>query len=128
MRVTKLIREHVEAEVGKVYSAKIEAVGANYFKEKEQLENELEAIAKEASKKAEALIAERGFEVGNKWGHEKTISVTCSIKKEAEEEKNSKERRELREKKNEIIKDILLSLELGEVTKAELTKLLSEIK
>lgn len=128
MRVTKLIREHVETEVGKVYSAKIEAVGADYRKEKEQLEEELEAIAKEASKKAEALIAERGFEVSHSWGHKEIVTVTCSIKKEAEEAKHSKERKELKEKKNEIIKDILLSLELGEVTKAELTKLLSEIK
>ncbi len=128
MRVTKLIREHVETEVGKVYSAKIEAAGAEYYKERDQLEEKLEAIVEEANNKVIALVESEGFEVSNAWSHKNAVSLTCTIKKQAEEEKISKERRELKEKKNEIIKDILLSLELGEVTKAELTQLLNEVK
>lgn len=150
MRVTKIIREHVEKVVGAKYDAEIKALKATKPKPitipdeyKKWVEMYAEKIAAECIEK----LSEFGIETINdpSEAKEKYLSQTFNqglvsqlccilvpgnyryIKDRAMDEYNTKLSALSNEKQN-TIDDILIRLELGEVKKNELDEILAKFK
>ena len=130
MRVTKLIREYVEDSVREAYAPKINACDADYRKKTDEVNKILTKMAEEFDTAAKEVIKENGLSVdieyyrGNK---EATIVSYRSSFGNKEYAAVAKEIDALVGERNEKIKEILLTLELGG-TKAELDEMLKKIK
>ena len=130
MRVTKLIREYVEDSVKEVYAPKINACGADYRKKTDEVNTILTKMADEFNAVAKEVIKESGLSVDIEYGTEdKEVTIVSYRSRFGNKEYAAvaKEIDALVCERNEKIKEILLTLELGG-TKAELDEMLKKIK
>lgn len=128
MRVTKLIREYVESSVKEMYASKIDACGEDYRKKDNEVQKKIEELLEETELRAKQIVAECGLTVDkdinnteqniltyyHRFGRENSLEVYS-------------ERKKIIAERDEKIKEILLTLELGG-TKAELDEMLKKIK
>ena len=130
MKVTKLIREYVEEQVGKVYAAKVNPYSEQAEIDRQKLkafEEELRTQQREAIEKF--LSENEVFEDG--WGGIKphrvstnTPGFTYALTRAIIDEK--KWRAENDKSKNAKIREIMLSLELG-ANRQELNDMISKL-
>ncbi len=132
MRVTKVIREYVEREVSAKFDPKIAEVGKDYSREKEELERRLKVLCEETEHKALEIAKSMGFDyiVSRYGGHRSgAVSITPhAFENEAKGAANAAACAALTSQKAKAIETILLNLELGETTKAELKSAIDAVK
>lgn len=130
MRVTSLIREYVKDSVEKVYAPKIDACSADYRKKTDEVNKILTKLVDEFNTTAKEIIKENGLSVNIEYGteDEETAIIYYRSKFGGKEcAAIAKEIDALVCERNEKIREILLTLELGG-TKAELDEMLKKIK
>lgn len=130
MRVTKLIREYVEDSVREVYAPKINACGADYRKKTDEVNEILTKMTDEFNTAAKEVIKKNGLSVDIEYGTEdKEVTIVSYRSRFGNKEYSAvaKEIDTLVCERNEKIREILLTLELGG-TKAELDEMLKKIK
>lgn len=136
MRVTRVIREYVEREVGKKFEPAFKAaeeIGNPAVKEVrdaiDKMVEEVNAKAIEMAKAAGVFCNKHYSRVVN---DPELICVagyiSHHVRDEAADTARNKRFVELREQKEKAIEDILLSLELGEATKDELRGLIEKVE
>ena len=129
MRVTKLIKEYVESSVKEMYAPKIDACGADYKKKMDEVNKTLAKMTEEFNSTAKEIIKKNGLSINIRYGTEeesRIISYTANFGNKEYAPINEK-RRKLIVERDEKIKEILLTLELGG-TKAELDEMLKNIR
>lgn len=129
MRVTKLIKEYVESSVKEMYTPKIDACGADYKKKMDEVNKTLAKMTEEFNSTAKEMIKKNGLSINIRYGTEeesRIISYTANFGNKEYAPINEK-RRKLIVERDEKIKEILLTLELGG-TKAELDEMLKNIR
>lgn len=128
MRVTKLIREYVESSVKEMYASKIDACGEDYRKKDNEVQKKIEELLEETELRAKQIIAECGLTVDKDINNTEQNILTYYHRfgRETSLEVYS-ERKKIIAERDEKIKEILLTLELGG-TKAELDEMLKKIK
>lgn len=129
MRVTKLIRDYVESSVKEMYAPKIDACGADYKKKMDEVNKALAKMTEEFNSTAKEMIKKNGLSINIRYGTEeesRIISYTTNFGNKEYAPINEK-RRKLIVERDEKIKEILLTLELGG-TKAELDEMLKNIR
>ena len=127
MRVTKAIRDYVEAEINKKYDDAANEIGKEYFAEKEQVEKEIRKIMQEASAKAEEYAVSKGFTTRNCYRSSCLFSFDGGIGKQELENNIYATRRELQMKAKSKTNQVLFDLEMGETNKAKLREVLDNI-
>jgi vacuolar-type H+-ATPase subunit H len=127
VRVTRAIREYVEAEIYKKYNDAADEIGKEYFAEKEQIEEHIKKIMKKASEEAEAYAANKGFASRYSYRGHCLFSYDGSVMKQDLETTIYSNRRELSEKAKEKAKQVLFDLEMGDTDKAKLKEVLDNI-
>ena len=120
MRVTKVIREYVEREVGAKFNPLIQEINKEYDAERAELERRLNELKEETEAKATEIAASLGFAYASAWHSDAVRIYPNYFSNKEKEEAGSKLRRELESRRDKTIEDLLLNLELGETTKAEL--------
>ena len=128
MRVTKLIREYVESSVREMYAPKIDACGDDYRKKDNEAQKKIEELLKETELRAKQIVIDCGLTVDKNPNETEQDILTYYHRfgKEASIKVYS-ERKNIIAERDEKIKEILLTLELGG-TKAELDEMLKKIK
>lgn len=128
MRVTKLIREYVESSVKEMYAPKINACGEDYRKKDNEVQKRIEELLKETELRAKQIVAECGLTVDKNIDETEQNILTYYHRfgREASREVSDETKKIIAER-DEKIKEILLTLELGG-TKAELDEMLKKIK
>lgn len=125
MRVTKVIKDYIEREVGKKYQEKLDMIPDDYREDYNKMINELEEFCDECNIKAR--------EIAEKYGmlKEKNYKIfdfhTFRLGDDDREQKRNDLIRELRRKRADTVAQIILDLELGETTKKELNSVLENI-
>lgn len=131
MRVTRVIREYVEREVNAKFDPKVREIAAEYEREKEELAHRLEALCAETEEKALEIAKSLGFDyVHTRWGSSsKSVSVSpYAFSNEEKSEAVIAAQNNLANQRRTAIENILLSLELGETTKAELKNVIDSVE
>lgn len=135
MRVTKVIREYVEREVGKKFEPAFKAAEEIGNPAVKEVRDAINKMVGEANAKAIEMAKAAGVFCNKHYSHTvETPDLICTgtyighhIRDEAADAERNKRFMELREKKEKAIEDILLSLELGEATKDELRGLIEKV-
>lgn len=128
MRVTKLIREYVEDSVREMYAPKINNCGADYREKDNEVQKRIEELLKETELRAKQIVTECGLTVDKGYDDTELNLFTYYHRFGTEESRKvSEEIGKIAAERNEKIKEILLTLELGG-TKAELDEMLKKIK
>ena len=122
MRVTKVIREYVEREICAKFDPEIDKIGAEYQKQRDELDAKLEGIMGKAEAEAYEIAKSMGFDYTKSgWGRRGCIELyTNRFEKRDQCAADGEARRALEKRKREAIDSVLLGLELGETTKSEL--------
>lgn len=145
MRVTKIIREHVERVVGSKYNADIKAIPipdpveiSDEYKEwAEEYIKEIIATCKQKREEfginthnAETIIGHYGYYDYDDHLERsiKSIIPTARYLRDTAKEEYDEKITALRKERNNKIEDILVGLEMGSVRKNELDDLLAEYK
>ena len=128
MRITRAIREYVEETVNNIYNPLIENCQDEYYNKRNEIENTLEKMASELDIAAKKMIKENGFSIDS-WDGKRENRIIISTAAFGDEEFTLfyDKRRKLYDEKNQTIKEILESLELGK-TKAELDEMLKTLQ
>lgn len=127
MRVTKAIREYVEEEIRKKYDEVVQNVCSDYYKERADLYEHIQAIIEDASMTIEQYITQRGFTYKRGYRDDNILCISGNIVKEDQEVKANNERVRLRNQMREKTKQVLFDLEMGETAKAELKDVLDNL-
>ena len=128
MRVTKLIREYVESSVKEMYAPKINACGEDFRKKDNEVQKRIEKLLEETELRAKQIVTECGLTVDKNIDETEQDILTYYHRfgREASREVYNETKKIIAER-DEKIKEILLTLELGG-TKAELDEMLKKIK
>lgn len=119
MRVTKVIRDYVEREIGAKFQPMLDNVGKEYQEEFDNLTQRLKELEEETEVRAQEIARSLGFSMGRY----RSGCVSINFYTFENHEKSDRvrdERLAIERKRDEAIENILLNLELGETTKAEL--------
>lgn len=126
MRVTKLIREHVERTVGSIYAPVIQKIKEQKEAEMKELDIKIQAILEKANDEARKLVSEEypSFMFIDRWNNERCAfqdchNIQCTAYKD--------EINTLLTRRDHAIENILLNLELG-AGKNELDTMLAAVK
>ena len=126
MRVSKTVKDYIVKEVGKKYSDKLKAIGADYNAKEKEINDMIDEKMNEFEKELKTLIAEKsgGYEFKTSWSNP---ILNCRMVSDGEErQKIRDQRREMEKEIEETYTNIILELELGG-TKADLERMLSEL-
>lgn len=119
MRVTKVIREYVEREIRAKFQPQLDEIGREYKAERDVLNERLKELEEETEVRAREIAESLGFSL-NSW-HSGVVSIRSGYFENREKsDRDMRLRAEVETKRDEAIENILLNLELGETTKAEL--------
>ena len=135
MRVTKVIREYVEREVGKKFEPAFktaEEIGNPAVKE---VRDYINTVIDDANKRIVEMAKSKGVLSSDGLSDDQihivstqSFSLSRYIRDEASDKERADKLIDLRNKKKAAIEDILLSLELGEATKDELRGLIEKVE
>lgn len=117
MKVTKLIREHIEEQINTLYAPAIESVNNELNGLRKQADTAQENIKEKVRKLAFDFLKENGFINKDKSNNAKdalSLYVYAEPKEIVEAKlKLEKKKQEIKAKRDKTIMDILLELELG---------------
>jgi hypothetical protein len=117
MKVTKLIREHIEDQINTLYAPAIESVNNELNGLRKQADTAQENIKEKVRKLAFDFLKENGFINKDKSNNAKdalSLYVYAEPKEVVEAKiKLEKKKQEIKAKRDKTIMDILLELELG---------------
>jgi chemotaxis response regulator CheB len=117
MKVTKLIREHIEEQINTLYAPAIDSVNNELSGLKKQADTAQENIKEKVRKLAFDFLKENGFINKDKSNNAKdalSLYVYAEPKEIVEAKlKLEKKKQEIKAKRDKTIMDILLELELG---------------
>ena len=117
MKVTKLIREHIEDQINTLYAPAIESINNELNGLRKQADTAQENIKEKVRKLAFDFLKENGFINKDKSNNAKdalSLYVYAEPKEIVEAKlKLEKKKQEIKAKRDKTIMDILLELELG---------------
>lgn len=117
MKVTKLIREHIEEQINTLYAPAIDSVNNELNGLRKQADTAQENIKEKVRKLAFDFLKENGFINKDKSNNAKdalSLYVYAEPKEIVEAKlKLEKKKQEIKAKRDKTIMDILLELELG---------------
>ena len=123
MKVTKTIREYVVEKVNLKFQPHIDEVFKEYDEARNATIEKAQAVFEESRDKIIALCKENGFDCTSL-----VVSLNAYyINDPVRSNKLRKKKDELIARRQEVIQDILLALELGETNKNELKNVLDQV-
>ena len=126
MRVTAFIRDYVTEEMKKKFQPAIDAVMPEYIAKLNELRDECRAIAKRANDEAVALCKGSDMLIGD--GHCLiNVNSLYGIGNQKLSDERAKRINELLDKRDQMTRDILLRLEIGEANKNDLKGILDSV-
>lgn len=126
MRVTKVIKDYIEEEVGNKFDPLIRQAEKEYSDEVTPTIEAARKVAEKANEDVKSILKNAGFEVNDDRTYISYSTFSTAIHREKYDAK-TKRVNELRAKKREAINNIVLLLELGEATKNELKDILAAV-
>lgn len=127
MRVTKLVRDYVEESVKKAYRPKIDACRAEYDRKAKNVIKDCEKLVAQWNELAKQIVEANGFTVdGSYCGEEAQLIYFTQKFGNTEFSKIRTNMKEIEIERDQKIKDILITLELGG-TKDDLDRMIKEI-
>lgn len=134
MKVTKIVREYITEQVNAKYQPKLDAIAKKYDGALEKLNEIKEQTVKEMSEVVNKTWRERLAPFYTEEDLNNMTNDRCYVSEPRfwgaetiETKKRNKESSKIIEERDNAIKNILITLELGG-TKADLDRMLSEIK
>ena len=125
MRVTGVIKDYITREVNKKYQEKLDSIPNDYQEDYDKMISEIEALVDETNVKARQIAEKYGM---LKEKNYKIIDYsTYRLGDDTRSDKRYALVRELKQKRDDKIAQIILDLELGETTKKELNDVLANV-
>ena len=125
MRVTGVIKDYITREVTKKYREKLDSIPNDYQEDYDKMIDEIEALVDETNIKARQIAEKYGM---LKEKNYKIIDYsTYRLGDDTRSDKRYALVRELKQKRDDKIAQIILDLELGETTKKELNDVLANV-
>ena len=125
MRVTGVIKDYITREVNKKYQEKLDSIPNDYQEDYDKMIDEIEALVDETNIKARQIAEKYGM---LKEKNYKIIDYsTYRLGDDTRSDKRYVLVRELKQKRDDKIAQIILDLELGETTKKELNDVLANV-
>ena len=125
MRVTGVIKDYITREVNKKYQEKLDSIPNDYQEDYDKMIDEIEALVDETNVKARQIAEKYGM---LKEKNYKIIDYsTYRLGDDTRSDKRYALVRELKQKRDDKIAQIILDLELGETTKKELNDVLANV-
>ena len=125
MRVTGVIKDYITREVNKKYQEKLDSIPNDYREDYDKMIDEIEALVDETNIKARQIAEKYGM---LKEKNYKIIDYkTYRLGDDTRSDKRYALVRELKQKRDDKIAQIILDLELGETTKKELNDILTNV-
>ena len=125
MRVTGVIKDYITREVNKKYREKLDSIPNDYQEDYDKMISEIEALVDETNVKARQIAEKYGML------KEKNYNIidysTYRLGDNTRSDKRYALVRELKQKRDDKIAQIILDLELGETTKKELNDILANV-
>ena len=125
MRVTGVIKDYITREVNKKYQEKLDSIPNDYQEDYDKMIDEIEALVDETNVKARQIAEKYGML------EEKNYNIidyhTYRLGDDTRSDKRYALVRELKQKRDDKIAQIILDLELGETTKKELNDILANV-
>ena len=125
MRVTGVIKDYITREVNKKYQEKLDSIPNDYQEDYDKMIDEIEALVDETNIKARQIAEKYGML------KEKNYDIidyhTYRLGDNTRSDKRYALVRELKQKRDDKIAQIILDLELGETTKKELNDVLANV-
>lgn len=130
MRVTKVIRDYVEREVSAKFDAQLKDLGKDYSEQRQKFSDEADELKTRWGEELNSLAATYGLSLTTShFGFRCPVCVDTSVYRDDEKDKEiQKTRRELEARRRDAIEEILLNLELGETTKADLRSAIDSLE
>ena len=116
MRVTKIIREYIESEVNKKYKEKLNSIPNEYKEDYNKMIKEIEKEVKKCSIKVKEIA--KKYDMLKEGTNDIVSYSTYYLGLE----------RKLKQERDDNVAKIVLSLELGDTNKKELTEILKNVK
>ena len=112
MRVTKIIREYIETEVNKKYKEKLNSIPNEYQEDYDKMIKEIAKKYDMLKEGANDIVSYSTYYLGNydRWNDRQNLE------------------RKLKQERDDKVAEIVLSLELGDTNKKELTEILKNVK
>lgn len=126
MRVTKIIREYIESEVNKKYKEKLNSIPNEYQEDYNKMIKEIEKEIKECSVKVKEIA--KKYDMLKEGANDIVSYSTYYLGNYDRWNDRSNLERELRLERDDKIAEIILSLELGDTNKKELTEILRNVE
>ena len=125
MRVTGVIKDYITREVIKKYQDKLDSIPNDYQEDYDKMISEIEALVDETNIKARQIAEKYGMLKEKNYD---TIDYhTYRLGDDTRSDKRYALVRELKQKRDDKIAQIILDLELGETTKKELNDILVNV-
>ena len=125
MRVTGVIKDYITREVNKKYQEKLDSIPNDYQEDYDKMIDEIKALVDETNIKARQIAEKYGML------KEKNYDIidyhTYRLGDDTRSDKRYALVRELKQKRDDKIAQIILDLELGETTKKELNDVLANV-
>ena len=129
MRVTKVIKDYVEREINAKFDKKLNEIGKDYRAAQEELDRRLSELCERTEAEAAEIAKSLGFDYSKRrYGSQRAVSISAyGFENEEKRKEIDEQRRALDAQCKNAIESILLSLELGETTKAELKSAIDSV-
>ena len=125
MRVTGVIKDYITREVNKKYQEKLDSIPNDYQEDYDKMIDEIKTLVDETNVKARQIAEKYGML------EEKNYNIidyhTYRLGDNTRSDKRYALVRELKQKRDDKIAQIILDLELGETTKKELNDVLANV-
>ena len=125
MRVTGVIKDYITKEVTKKYREKLDSIPNDYQEDYDKMIDEIQALVDETNVKARQIAEKYGML------EEKNYKIidysTYRLGDDTRSGKRYALEKELKQKRDDKIAQIILDLELGETTKKELNDILANV-
>ena len=126
MRVTKIIREYIESEVNKKYKEKLNSIPNEYQEDYNKMIKEIEKEVEKCSVKVKEIA--KKYDMLKKEANDIVSYSTYYLGNYDRWNDRQNLERKLKQERDDKVAEIILSLELGDTNKKELTEILKNVK
>ena len=126
MRVTKIIREYIESEVNKKYKEKLNSIPNEYQEDYDKMIKEIGKEVKKCSIKVKEIA--KKYDMLKKEANDIVSYSTYYLGNYDRWNDRQNLERKLKQERDDKVAEIVLSLELGDTNKKELTEILKNVK
>ena len=126
MRVTKIIREYIETEVNKKYKEKLNSIPNEYQEDYNKMIKEIGKEVKKCSIKVKEIA--KKYDMLKEGANDIVSYSTYYLGNYDRWNDRQNLERKLKQERDDKIAEIILSLELGDTNKKELTEILKNVK